>query len=300
MTKFLLFLFSFLFLSISSFCQNVNTTKVQEADSLVKNKEYKKAELLYNEVIKDEPNNNSVIYKLASLYYSEKKYDDAIKNYLILAPNKNPLVLYNLACTYSLTDNKAEALKYLQEAVNNGFTQLSLMKTDPDLVNIRNEKKFNEIEKSIKSIENFPEAKKFDFWVGEWDVFSQQNQKVGDSKIEKILKNAVILENWTGLNGYTGKSFNIYDMDKKKWNQYWVDQNSVPVYFEGNYDSLKNAIVYFSYDHAKDESPFVRRLTFFNLGPDKVRQFSQRTTDDGKTWSTEYDLIYVRKNTENK
>lgn len=292
--NFYIFLIFYLFLTFPLYSQNVNP-KIQEADSLVKNKEYQKAEKLYHKIIKSEPGNNLAIYKLASLYYSEKKYDEAIKNYLKLAPNKNPAVLYNLACTYSLNDNKSEALKYLQEAVNNGFSQVSLLKTDPDLTNIRNEKQFVEIIKSVKSIENFPEAKKFDFWVGEWNVYNPQKQKVGDSKIEKILKGAVILENWTGVNGYTGKSFNHYNMEKKKWDQYWVDQNSNSIYFEGNYDSTKKAIVYYSYDHSKDASPFIRKLTFFNLGPDQVRQFSQRSTDNGETWSTEYDFTYIRK-----
>ena len=297
--KFYIFLIFYLFLTIPLYSQNVNP-KIQQADSLVKNKEYKKAEKLYHEIIKSEPGNNLAIYKLASLYYSEKKYDEAIKNYLILAPNKNPAVLYNLACTYSLNGNKSEALKYLREAVNNGFNRVSLLKTDPDLTDIRNEKQFVEIIKSVKSIENFPEAKKFDFWIGEWNVYNPQKQKVGDSKIEKILKGAVILENWTGVNGYSGKSFNHYNMDKKKWVQYWVDQNSYSIYFEGNYDSTKKAIVYYSYDHAKDVSPFIRRLTFFNLGSDQVRQFSQRSTDNGKSWSTEYDFNYIRKSDNSK
>ena len=288
-----LLLFSLIFTS-TIYSQDAST-KIQEADSLVKNKEYQKAEELYNEAIKSEPGNNLAIYKLASLYYSEKKYDKAIKNYLILAPHKNLRVLYNLACTYSLNNNKSEALKYLREAVENGFSQLSLLKTDTDLTNIRGEKRFIEILKSVKSIGNFPEAKKFDFWVGEWNVYNPQKQKVGDSKIEKILDGAVILENWTGVNGYTGKSFNHFNMDKKKWAQYWVDQNSNSIYFEGNYDSIKKAIVYYSYDHAKDASPYIRRLTFFNLSPDEVRQFSQRSTDNGKTWSTEYDFSYIRK-----
>ena len=286
-------LFSLIF-TITIYSQNAST-KIQEADSLVKNKEYQKAEKLYHDIIKSEPGHNLAIYKLASLYYLEKKYNEAIKNYLILAPNKNPTVLYNLACTYSLNNNKPEALKYLWEAVNNGFSQVSLLKTDPDLTNIRNEKQFVELIKSVKSLENFPEAKKFDFWVGEWNVYNPQKQKAGESKIEKILKGAVILENWTGVNGYSGKSFNHYNMDKKKWVQYWVDQKSNSIYFEGNYDSTKKAIVYYSYDHAKDASPFIRRLTFYNLGPDEVRQFSQRSTDNGETWSTEYDFSYIRK-----
>ncbi len=300
MKKFVLFISSFSILTISSVCQNAVNPKIHEADSLAKNKEYQKAGQLYNEVITEEPSNNIAIYKLASLYYSEKKYDDAIKFYLKLAPNKNPRVLYNLACTYSLNDNKTEALKYLEEAVDNSFNQLSLLKTDADLANVRSEKRFEEILKSVKSLDNFPEAKKFDFWVGEWDVYNPQEQKVGDSKIEKILKGAVILENWTGINGYTGKSFNIYNMDKRKWVQYWVDENSIPIYFEGNFDSAKNAIVYYSYDHTKDKSPYIRRLTFYNLSSNKVRQFSQRSSDEGKAWSTEYDFTYIRKTADSK
>ena len=36
------------------------------------------------------------------------------------------------------------------------------------------------------------------------------------------------------------------------------------------------------------------RLTFFPLGPDKVRQFSEALNMDG-TWSLNYDLIYTRR-----
>jgi hypothetical protein len=37
-----------------------------------------------------------------------------------------------------------------------------------------------------------------------------------------------------------------------------------------------------------------RHLQFFNLSPVKVRQFSQGSTDGGKTWYVEYDFIYNR------
>ena len=37
------------------------------------------------------------------------------------------------------------------------------------------------------------------------------------------------------------------------------------------------------------------RLTFFNLGKDSVRQFSEVSADSGKTWTTNYDLTYVRR-----
>ena len=36
-------------------------------------------------------------------------------------------------------------------------------------------------------------------------------------------------------------------------------------------------------------------MTFFNLGAKRVRQFAERSTDDGKTWTITVDLIYLRK-----
>ena len=36
------------------------------------------------------------------------------------------------------------------------------------------------------------------------------------------------------------------------------------------------------------------RLTFFTMGPDKVRQFSEALNMDG-TWGVNYDLIYTRR-----
>jgi hypothetical protein len=37
------------------------------------------------------------------------------------------------------------------------------------------------------------------------------------------------------------------------------------------------------------------RLTFFHIGKDSVRQFSEISSDSGKTWTTNYDLMYVRR-----
>ncbi len=39
----------------------------------------------------------------------------------------------------------------------------------------------------------------------------------------------------------------------------------------------------------------VRKLTFFNLAKDKVRQLGEISKDKGTTWQAEYDLEYRRK-----
>jgi hypothetical protein len=38
-----------------------------------------------------------------------------------------------------------------------------------------------------------------------------------------------------------------------------------------------------------------RHLIFWKLPDGSVRQLSERSTDVGKTWATEYDFVYVKK-----
>ena len=47
--------------------------------------------------------------------------------------------------------------------------------------------------------------------------------------------------------------------------------------------------------HRPEGTRILRRLTFFNLGLDRVRQFSEASTDGGKTWNLDYDFTYIRK-----
>ncbi len=73
-----------------------------------------------------------------------------------------------------------------------------------------------------------PEFRQFDFWLGEWEAFTPNGNKGGDSKISLILDSCVILEEWTSANTqqgliYTGKSFNSDNAASKQWQQTWTD-----------------------------------------------------------------------------
>ena len=39
----------------------------------------------------------------------------------------------------------------------------------------------------------------------------------------------------------------------------------------------------------------ILRMTYTKLGEDKVRQFGESSVDNGKTWKTDFDLEYRRK-----
>lgn len=140
-----------------------------------------------------------------------------------------------------------------------------------------------------------PEFRQFDFWLGDWDVSSAADGiHRGSSHVSREMGGCVIWENWTSAKGpYFGKSYNTWNPNLKRWEQYWVDTSAGVMFFHGQ---LKNDVMDYWTDDVSQAAggTLLRHLQFFNLGPDKVRQFSQRSNDGGHTWHTEYDLIYTR------
>ena len=147
---------------------------------------------------------------------------------------------------------------------------------------------------------NDPVYRQFDFWIGEWEVYGKNGKKAGDSKIDLILDSCIILENWKSANAfnglfYAGKSFNTFNSVSKQWQQTWVDNaGGTTEFLEGHYENNKMIFKTKPFPASSDTTA-VRRLTFYNLGPDKVRQYSEISKDNEKTWSPEYDLEYRRK-----
>jgi len=144
---------------------------------------------------------------------------------------------------------------------------------------------------------NDPRFHSFDFWIGEWDVqpTGRPRAPIGQgatSIIESQLSGCVVQENWIP-NGKTamGKSFNIYNAVTKQWEQYYVDTRGTITHYKGAFKDDGN--LYFEADQPATGAKV--RMTFFNEGPNQVRQLGHISTDGGKTWTVTFDLTYLRK-----
>ncbi len=145
-----------------------------------------------------------------------------------------------------------------------------------------------------------PEFRQFDFWIGEWEAFDLKDAKAGNSKISVILDSCVILEEWTSASvqqglRYAGKSFNSYNAGTKQWQQTWTDNTGNTTEFLRGEGSDGKVIYYADKVAVAGGKTFMRRLSFTKINNDKVRQLGERSDDEGKTWTVEYDLEYRRK-----
>lgn len=205
-----------------------------------------------------------------------------------------PLMQYQRALAHAHLGEKDAALALLRPLVDQEFGPppgLPAVDADPA---VASDPRFRELAARFAAL-SAPCAqpgspwRQLDFWVGSWDVYDRSGNRVGQSRIERILADCVVLESWKGTG--EGRSWNTWNAARKRWEQSWVDSSATPVFFTGQLED--GVMVYHSDQPQPDGKPYQRRLTFTPLPGHRVRQFSQGTADGGKTWSTEYDLIYV-------
>jgi tetratricopeptide (TPR) repeat protein len=62
---------------------------------------------------------------------------------------ENPLVFFNLACSYSLLNRVDEAIGALEKAVGLGYTDTGWLDSDPDLENARKDPRFARVREKL-------------------------------------------------------------------------------------------------------------------------------------------------------
>lgn len=286
----------------SALDQHSSEAMSADANAAYQDKNWEKSEPLYEQLVQAHPESFRYWYRLGVCRRKRQEYEKAIEAFQKAQAlgTPPPVVGYDMAATYATMGQPEKALERLTEAVKQGYAQPDQMSSDPDLQAIRQDPRFLGLLEQAKRNQTpcayIPENRQFDFWLGDWDVVTtKESASVGTSHIEKAVGDCVIWENWTSLGtGYTGKSYNIYNADLKRWEQFWVDNAGGLMHF---YGALKDQVMDFYTDEIpqSDGTKLKRHLQFFNLGADKVRQFSQGSTDGGTTWKVEYDFTYNRR-----
>ena len=166
-------------------------------------KDWAKSARLYAQIVQTAPNPRAW-YRLGVSLNKMGENDKAIEAFekgraLGLPPQ---FAEYGIAVVFASKKDKEKAFEHLDKAAQNGLSQPDQLSADPDLADLRSDARFakilEEVTRNQKPCANTTENRHFDFWLGEWRVVTTQGETpAGDSKIELILGDCVIQENWT-------------------------------------------------------------------------------------------------------
>lgn len=273
-----------------------------QANAAWEAKDWERATKLYGELSKEKDAPPRVWLRLGGSLRALGKYEQALAAFEKAAGSGAGMFAeYGMAATYVGMKDMEKAFTALDAAVQQGYADAATLTADPNLAALHGDPRFDkaleQAKRNARPCAYAKENRQLDFWLGEWDVSTTQGAvPAGTSKIELILEECVVQENWKSLSSpYSGKSYNIYDAALKRWEQYWVDNVGGNIFFHG--ELAKDGVMdYWTDDIPQSGGPALRRhLQFIPMGADKVRQFSRGSTDGGKTWNVEYDFTYVRK-----
>ena len=103
-------------------------------------------------VVKRDPDYVEALQILGDDYTKRGRFGDGLKidEQLPRLRPEDPTVLYNLACSYSLTGDTDAAFNALHRALASGYDDFKWLAQDPDLAELRKHPRYAEIREKIK------------------------------------------------------------------------------------------------------------------------------------------------------
>ena len=101
----------------------------------------------YEGVLTKIPDYVEVLQALGNCYTARGYYEKGLWLDLKLAKlcPDDPVVFYNLACSYSLIGELDDAYKSLKQSIEVGYEDVQYMNTDPDLRNLRSDNRYEKL-----------------------------------------------------------------------------------------------------------------------------------------------------------
>ncbi len=138
-----------------------------------------------------------------------------------------------------------------------------------------------------------PLYRQLDFAAGSWDVFGP-NGKNAEVTMAPALNGCAIQESWKKPERGNGLGLFTYSRLLNGWTYAWASDVGAATSFVG--DLVKPGEMLFRMQRPGPTGGVRTRHWSLTAMPDgSVRELSLATDDDGKTWITEYELKWVRK-----
>jgi tetratricopeptide (TPR) repeat protein len=107
-------------------------------------------------IVRRDPNDVDALQLLGDHYTQRGLFAEGLKvdEHLARLEPQNPLVFYNLACSYSLTEEFERAVFALEKALSLGYRDFTWLAKDPDLKKLRSQPVFDDLKAKIHQLKS--------------------------------------------------------------------------------------------------------------------------------------------------
>ncbi len=137
-----------------------------------------------------------------------------------------------------------------------------------------------------------PEARQFDFWLGEWDL-TWGEDGIGQNTITTRYDGCVIEENFDGAPSmdFKGMSVSTFNPQIRKWQQTWVDSQGSYIHLMGEFKDGRMVLIN---QPPTSDGQILFRMVFYNIEQDSLDWDWERSADGGENWELRWRIHYQR------
>jgi hypothetical protein len=137
------------------------------------------------------------------------------------------------------------------------------------------------------------DSRQLDFWLGDWSVTYPGMPGSATSRVYLDLDQCLLVESWDGGKGHSGKNMFAYSSDDKSWRGMFADNQGRVHVFEGKV--APGAAEFFGPSTGPNGKAVLNRIRVVRINADKVQQTWEKSSDNGVTWTMEFQGEYLRK-----
>ena len=136
----------------------------------------------------------------------------------------------------------------------------------------------------------------WDFWVGEWNVYSNDEAHTfaGTNSVTKHHQGCLIKEDWNSAAGGGGFSVNYFNPNKDEWRQVWVSNGYSIDYTGGLNDQGALVLEGKIYNYASGITRKMRGIWTPEKNGDVIQHFDTFDAESGE-WKVWFEGRYIRK-----
>lgn len=144
----------------------------------------------------------------------------------------------------------------------------------------------------------------FDFLAGEWKIKHRKLKTPHGTEWDEFEGEATC---WTILGGvgsveelripargFSGMGLRLLDVQKKVWNDFWVNGKSGVLTTPGQTGAFENGVGTFTADDKDGDKPIKVKGVWDRITPTSCRWWQAVSWDDGKTWEENWFMDWTR------
>ena len=153
-----------------------------------------------------------------------------------------------------------------------------------------------------------PQARQFDFWLGEWDLIGRMRLQPGADRwretrstnsIRSVMDSCVTQESFDNQqpNAWSGMSVSTWSARTGQWQQTWVDSQGGYIPLTGQF--ADGRMILTTPERPAPSGPgggtAVNRMVFHDIARDSLLWDWELSTDGGQTWEVQWSITYRRR-----